>query len=165
MPGTWRRVVKLGDWRRPRKALRSSAEKARKWKETHRKPLAAVGRRGKRLKKAGVLRGPLCDFVRGSKCDVPSCNLPGEAAHFHPTGRGYLDWYLLDRIVVSNVFSLCPHHHRTGKCSWHAMTPFDFANTYNFRPSGVAVGWGNKFKHHHPEKFAKLERSMRETAA
>lgn len=71
-------------------------------------PLRRRGKRKAREQAAGLVDGPLCDYVRRMECSVPGCVEPGEPHHVKHGGlrRDYLP------DGTGNVAPLCHLHHR-----------------------------------------------------
>jgi hypothetical protein len=119
--------------------------------------LKPVGRRGKRLRDRGLIFGPLCDFVRGGKCEA--CRDPGEPHHVKSRGAGYGDWltfvddYNLLIDAWGNVVPLCRDHHN----ELHQYGQATFEGTYLLDLSVRAQAWGEVFKMRRPEEWHRIE--------
>lgn len=75
--------------------------------------LPPVSDRRDEKRKARGVRGPLCDWVRGSSCCVPSCGTPGaDPAHVRSVNAGHGDFVRRDGAWDGNVVPLCRRHHR-----------------------------------------------------
>jgi len=121
------------------------------------KPIARVGRRGKRLKAKGLLRADLCDFVRGKTCSVNGCHEPGDPAHVRSTGAGFLDWMrLAGRKIEGNVAPLCRSHHDELDQDLHLA---GFNRKYRLDLEQIAREWGRRFAREHPVRFDEMRRA------
>ena len=157
---------------RRRKPLRSDPEKIRAWerrsrakareKKRSRPPRRSqprpVGRRGRRLRIAGLVDGPLCDLVRGNLCCVPDCPWMGRPHHVDHAGFR-LDW-MVERTsegmaigLEGNVAPLCDAHHR----ELHDVLGRPvFEWEYGLNLSDVARKWGERFRFEKPDEYRRI---------
>jgi len=71
--------------------------------------LAAVGRRGKRMRAKGELFGPLAVMVRRLNCDVCGSPGPSDPHHVRSRGAGFKDWLPNGD---GNLVALCRRDHQ-----------------------------------------------------
>lgn len=122
--------------------------------------LKSVGRRKKRLRRLGLADGPLCSLVRGQRCSVPGCMMPGVPHHVDHAGLR-LDW-LVERTdqglavsLIGNVAPLCcgrdGHHEEL-----HAVGRPLFERDHDLNLAAEALWWGQAFERMYPERYHEL---------
>lgn len=113
-----------------------------------------IGRRGRRLRGKGLVDGPLCKYVRGRDCCVPTCREPGQPHHVDHAGLR-MDW-LVDRRdgtqMTANVSPLCWRHHR----ELHDIGRPVFEWEYNLNLADVARYWGARFMAERPAEYHRI---------
>lgn len=155
-----------------RKPLRSDPEKIREWErrsrerrrvrsgKLRRSRLRPVGRRKKRMRRAGLVDGPLCDYVRGNQCGVDYCVEPGVPHHVeHGTLR--VDWTVSERTsegfpaaLVGRVCCLCHYHHQLYHDQLGSREAFLKATGLDV--DLVAEVWGELFAHYRPAEYRRI---------
>ena len=157
---------------RRRKPLRSDPEKIRAWerrsrakarlKKRSRPPrrstLRPVGRRGRRLRVARLVDGPLCDLVRGNLCCIPACYTSGRPHHVDHAGLR-LDW-IVERTVegiacalTGNVAPVCDlHHHELHDVLGRPVFEWE----YGINLADVALQWGERFRRERPIDYQRI---------
>lgn len=155
-----------------RKGLRSDPEKLRAWErrsrerrrersgKLRRSRLRPVGRRKKRMQLAGLVDGPLCDFVRGNACDVQDCGKPGWPHHVeHGTWR--VDWSVSERtsegipvVLVGRVCCLCHYHHQLYHDTLGSHEAFCEATGLDVEVA--ATWWGEWFALDRPTEYSRI---------
>lgn len=96
-----------------------------------------------------MLRGPLCDLVRGQDCCVPRCKAQGEPHHVLKTGLGFLDWL---KGWIGNVIPLCRFHHD----EFHAIHLINFDSKYAICCQAIGARWGLELMEGRTPHFAIL---------
>lgn len=120
--------------------------------------LKAIGRRGKRMRKT-ILRGPLCDFVRGKPDVVNYESRKTDPCHVRPTGAGWLDWLRVEGtdMIVGNVAPLTRAQHREHDQDLHTEA---FNQKYNCDLALEAEQWGIVFANMNPAEFTRIKEAM-----
>jgi len=130
------------------------------WSSLDRKRIPRVGRRGKRLRKAGLVDGSLCTFIRGRACDVPDCTRAGQPHHVdHGTVR--VDWWVTERdaeglatAMEGRVCCLCGKHHRLyHDVEGNAAGFLAATDCYTYL---AAYRWSNRFKRERPDEYRRI---------
>ena len=134
-----------------RTPLSRSAESARRFERSRRKPMARgkrlrpFGRRSKRLEKAGLIDHELRQAARDSRCWVTGRPPPSDPNHVRDTGETRWDWN------PEGVCRLVPFNHEAHR-DWHALDGEKWEAKYGFpRPTKselaeLAAEFGRQFK-------------------
>lgn len=116
--------------------------------------------RNVRARRAGLIFGPLADFVRGKTC-VGCRRRPGVPHHVHARGMGGATWdwlqvYTSEHVLTDLIGNLAPVCKTCHDEIHVSLGRHSFGEKHNTDLSIEAEAYGEVFKKNEPGKYAKL---------